>query len=141
MKYISYCIILIISSIIIGCNSTKNNSNLKSKKDTNSKKVDTISIKNDSIGYEVIILEIGFNVWLQTQRPRGFYSLQFLEQRNMQYVAVYNNRFLEPSTYSRDLYPFYIDYDPNINYGYEVNYLLYHYFLFFEEKYGVKLRY
>ncbi|MGO2102488.1 MAG: DUF6146 family protein, partial [Psychroflexus halocasei] len=33
-----------------------------------------------------------------------------------------------------------IDYQPHIDYGYEVNYMLYHYFLFFEQKYNQKLR-
>ena len=33
--------------------------------------------------------------------------------------------------YKRDLYLMRIDYDPNRDYGYEVNYLLYNYFLFF----------
>lgn len=141
MKLKAYHISLIILVFIIGCNAVKTNEKLKSSltEDTGIKP-DTIEIANDSLEYKIIIIDIGFNAWLQTQRPRGFYSQNFLENRNQQYVTAYNNRFMEASRYPRDLYPFLIDYDFKTDYGYEVNYLLYHYFLFFEETYNQKLR-
>jgi hypothetical protein len=141
MKTSSYSIISLLLCLVFACNSVKTDSALKPTKTDSKTKVDTIEIVNDSLEYKVIILEIGFNAWLQTQRPRGFYSQQFLELKNRQKVTVYNNRFMEPSKYSRDLYPFFIDYDFKTDYGYEVNYLLYHYFLFFEERYSQNLRY
>lgn len=41
--------------------------------------------------------------------------------------------------YNRDLYLMRIDYDPQTDYGYEVNYLLYNYFLFFQRQYDQQL--
>ncbi len=141
MKKLAYYIIVFTLALIFACNSVKTDSALKSKSPTKNSKLDTIEIVNDSLEYKVIILEVGFNAWLQTQRPRGFYSQQYLELKNRQYVTTYNNRFLEPFKYSRDLYPFFIDYDFKTDYGYEVNYLLYHYFLFFEERYNQNLKF
>ncbi len=105
------------------------------------KEGDSIHIKNDSLSYEIIIVEPGFQGWLVSQRPRGFYEQAFLENKNIQYVNAYNARVINrANTNERELYPLLIDYNGSIDYGYEVNYLLYHYFVYFEEKYNQKLR-
>lgn len=101
-------------------------------------KNDTIRIANDSLEYEIIIIEPGFQSWLISQPPRGFYGQPKLEGSNRQFVAEYNNRVLQPNQYSRNLYTEQINYDPTIDYGYEVNYLLYNYFVYFQEKYNQK---
>ncbi len=36
-------------------------------------------------------------------------------------------------------YDSYIDYNPNIDYGLDLNYKLYYYFRYFEEKHGIRL--
>lgn len=132
---------MILVLMIIGCNASKNSSKLKSAKPNTNKKVDTIKIANDSLEYKIIILEVGFNSWLATQRPRDYYSQNYLEQKNIFMVSTYNSRVNQPSVYDPQLYPFRIEYSNHINYGYEVNYLLYHYFLFFQQKYNQNLRY
>jgi hypothetical protein len=101
---------------------------------------DTIRIANDSLEYEIVIIEPGFNAWLASQRPRGYYGLNYLDQRNKFYVTIYNMRVNDPMSFDPNLYPFRINYEMDVDYGYEVNYLLYHYFLFFEEKYNQRLR-
>lgn len=100
---------------------------------------DTVRIANDSLEYEIIIIEPGFNSWLITQPPKGYYGLTYLETRNRQYVVEYNNRVYAPG-YNKSLYVQEINYDPNISYGLEVNYLLYNYFKYFEINYNQKLR-
>ena len=104
---------------------------------------DVIKIKNDSLDYEIIIFYPGFDIWLSTSaKPRGFYSLQYLEIRNKYYVSDWNNKYM---SVDRNLnYQFYIEYDSNVRYGYEVNYLLYNYFQYFmlrsRERIGIKNR-
>jgi len=71
--------------------------------------------------------------------PRGFYSQSYLENKNRLYINEWNNRFLQPQRYNRNLYEMSIDYDPNINYGYEVNYLIYNYMIFFQNNYRQNL--
>lgn len=46
------------------------------------------------------------------------------------YLREWNTRVLQPERY-RNLYEMTIDYDRNIHYGYEVNYLIYNYMVYF----------
>ncbi|MFT3793144.1 DUF6146 family protein [Flavobacterium sp.] len=102
---------------------------------------DTIRIANDSLEYEIVIIDPKFNAWLTSRaRPRNYYGIAFLENRNLWLVSEWNRRVLEPMRYNPNLYELRIDYQSNIRYGYEVNYLLYNYFLFFQQEYRQKLR-
>ncbi|MCA0132664.1 DUF6146 family protein [Winogradskyella alexanderae] len=103
-------------------------------------KTDTVSISSDETDYEIIIIEPGFRQWLMgTARPRGFHSQEFLESRNALLVQSWNQRNLQPQVYDPSLYELRIDYDVNTDYGYEVNYLLYNYFVYFQIKYNQQL--
>ncbi len=132
MKSCLYIFALVLC--IIGCatnNSTKSHSNSYTQQHS-----DTLRIANDSLQYEVIILEPSFNSWLLTQRPRGYYGERFLEMRNQRYVTEYNQRVGLPQQFNPDIYLQRINYQRNIRYGYEVNYLLFNYFLFLEQRYN-----
>jgi hypothetical protein len=100
---------------------------------------DTVRIANDDLAYEILIIEPGFNAWLVTQPPRGYNGMTFLESNNRIYVSTYNSRVYDMN-YLNNLYPQTINYEPNIHYGLEVNYMLYNYFKYFEEKYDQRLR-
>ena len=97
---------------------------------------DTLHIANEELEYDIIIVEPGFNSWLLSQPPRGFYGQSLLESKNRLFVSEYNNRVLQPARYPRNLYTDQINYDPNVDYGYEVNYLLYNYLVYFQDKYN-----
>lgn len=130
--------ILFILLIIIACSTSKPNvsSTEKHKVTTN----DTIKIVNEELQYEVIIIEPGFDFWLQsTAMPRGYYSQSYLENKNSFYVAEWNNRVMQSQRFPPNLYEMTINYDPTINYGYEVNYLIYNYMIYFQNKYNQKL--
>jgi len=133
-----YLIILLLAASVMSCSIQKQGT----KQAFEDSKVDndTIRIANDSLEYEIIIIEPGFNAWLATERPRGYYGLNYMEQRNRFYVTTYNIRAINPLRWGPNLYPMQINYENNVDYGYEVNYLLYHYFLYFEEKYNQRLR-
>lgn len=101
---------------------------------------DTIRIANDSLQYEVIIIDGGFNLWLNTNaRPRHYYSQNYLEARNITWVNEWNNRTRMPDRFNRDLFMMPIDYQSGINYGYEVNYLLFNYLTYFQLKNNIRL--
>ena len=96
---------------------------------------DTVRIANDELEYEIIIIESGFNFWLESRaKPEGYYSQEFLENRNRLFVTEWNNRVLQPQRYNPNLYEMQINYDTSIDYGYEVNYKLYYYFIYFQIK-------
>lgn len=126
-----------ILAFLISCNSYQP---IASSRSTNGTVADTVRIANDSLEYEIIVIEPGFYGWLATQPQRGFYSQSTLEMRNFFYVQEYNLRVNNPSRYGAQLYEWSIDYDRKVDYGYEVNYLLYNYFLFFEKIYNQKLQ-
>lgn len=137
MKYVVS--ILIIIGIVLSCKSPKTATS-KSNKEIALKENDTVRIANDSIEYEIIIIEPGFNAWLASSaRPEGFYSQNFLENRNYQYVIAYNQRVLQPRVYDPNLYQMQINYQQGIDYGYDVNYKLYNYFIYFQLKYKQQL--
>jgi Family of unknown function (DUF6146) len=100
---------------------------------------DTLHIKNDSLEYEIIIIEPGFNNWLVTQQPRGFYGQAFLEAKNRMFVSEYNQRVRNFNRWDPNLYQQEINYDFGVDYGYEVNYLLYNYFIYFQQRYNQRL--
>ncbi len=136
MKHLLYIVLLGLS--IYSCSSTKTLT--ATTENEQAATTDTLRIANDSLEYEVIIIEPGFQAWLATQPPRGYYGLSYLEIRNRIYTTNYNQRVLQPQRYDPNLYIQQINYNSNISYGYEVNYLLYNYFIYFEQRYRQKLR-
>ncbi len=137
-KIIPFIIVLI---LIASCKSYNNNTQTINNENENSLiKSDTVSISSDESDYEIIIIEPGFNGWLAgTARPQGYYSQQWLESRNALLVISWNQRNMQPSVYDTNLYELRIDYDTRTDYGYDVNYKLYNYFVYFQLKYNQKL--
>lgn len=135
-KYIGF---IIAAVIVISCTTAQNKVATSPRPAPTGTAADTVRIANDELEYEIIIIDPGFNNWLLSRsRPRGFYSQQHLENKNSFWVREWNNRFMQPQRYGQ-LYQMQIDYQPNINYGYEVNYLLYNYLVYFQQSTGQRL--
>jgi hypothetical protein len=128
----NFIYILLLGLFIYSCGSSRNRNLGDSQMNE-----DTVRIANDSLEYEIIIIEPGFNLFINSiAKPEGYYSQQYLENKNRILVSDYNQRVRQPQVYNSDLYLQEINYDPNIDYGYEVNYLLYNYFVFFSRHYN-----
>lgn len=90
--------------------------------------------------HDIIVIDLGFQTWLaSTAKAKGFYEQVYLENKNMRYVQEWNARVLQPQKYSSNLYEMQIDYSQNIDYGYDVNYTLYNYFIYFQNNYKQNL--
>ncbi|PCH52808.1 MAG: hypothetical protein COC22_03550 [Flavobacteriaceae bacterium] len=101
---------------------------------------EAVIIANDSLDYEIIIIDLGFEFYLQTiAKPANFYPQFYYETKNKFYVIEWNIRVENPLKYNSSIYENRIDYDFNIDYGLDVNYKLYNYFKFVEYKYKQKL--
>ncbi|EAR12741.1 hypothetical protein PI23P_08945 [Polaribacter irgensii 23-P] len=99
-----------------------------------------VVIANDSLEYRIIIIDIGFTAYLAgIAKPEGFYSQSYMEARNIFWVQNWNRRALSPTRYNQAIYENRIDYQAGIDYGYEVNYKLFNYFLFAQRKYKMNL--
>lgn len=128
--------------ILMSCTAQKEALNVSNEEQAvfDSMEEEPVEIKDEETEYEIIIIEPGFYAWLQSiARPEGYYSQSFLENRNAIMVINWNQRVLQPSMYNPNLYEMQINYDPNIDYGYEVNYKLYNYFVYFQRKYNQRL--
>jgi signal peptidase I len=139
---LSFITIFTFVLVLISCGATKESISISNDEKEAFEQVegDTITISSDKIEYEIIIIEPGFYTWLNSiAKPEGYYSQSFLENRNYLMVLEWNRRVLQPLQYSPNLYELQIDYAQNIDYGYEVNYQLYNYFIYFQRKYNQRL--
>ncbi|MCW3786112.1 DUF6146 family protein [Plebeiibacterium sediminum] len=94
--------------------------------------------ESDSLQYDLIIFDIKFDSFLAMQPSMEFYSQEYYENWNYQYVTEWSIRHDNPIRYG-DFYQTRIDYEQSIDYGMELNYKLYYYFLFIEKEYGITL--
>ena len=125
-------------AVIFSCKPNKplSNSDMTS---VDGAEIDTIRIQNEELEYEVLIIEVGFEAWLVTQKPIEYYTQSTLENKNKFYVSEWNRRANSPLEYGPLLYSQPIYYQYHIDYGKEVNYLLFMYFKFFQKKYKQRL--
>jgi len=115
-----------------------------SKKQNKTPKYSTLKldkIDSDSTEYDIIISDTGYESFLATQKPMNFYSQKYYENWNRYYVLDWNDKVRNSIYHSskyQNVFDMYIDYDPSTNYGMEVNYKLYYYFMFVQKRYGVR---
>lgn len=95
-------------------------------------------VGQDSIEYQLIILDAKFETFLAMQPSAEFYSQVYYESWNRQYVTEWNIRHSNPIRYG-GFYQTEINYSPNTDYGLDLNYRLYNYFRFIEKEYGIRL--
>lgn len=133
MKVLKHFLPILLIGILTWACSPKLNNNTNQKEKP-------VRIANDSLEYEVIIIDLGFNAYLNsTARPIDYYSQAYLKNWNRIYVTNWNFRFRNPTLYNQDIYQNLIDYQFDIDYGLEVDYKLFNYFQFAQIKYKINL--
>lgn len=88
----------------------------------------------DSVRYELIISDPGFDRWFSIhQRPVGFHSESFYENKNQTYVIRWN-QLVDQGAGG----PFVqrINYDREVDYPESLDYKLYYYFKYVDERFG-----
>jgi hypothetical protein len=98
-------------------------------------KADTLSAY--SLEHRIIVLAPGFDTWLLNKPSRNFYSNDYYNVKNRLYVAEWNLRYMMAN--NDGLYENYIEYNPRIDYGIDINYKLYYFFKYFEETNHISL--
>lgn len=137
---ILYSLISLFIMASISCKSAKTFDLNSNEKEQAQKYSDTVTIKSDVVEYEITIIEPGFNFWLNsTAQPKGFYGKNYLETRNRLMVQEWNLRVMQPQRFDPNLYELQINYYSDIDYGYDLNYQLYNYFIYFQIKYKQQL--
>jgi hypothetical protein len=102
------------------------------------KKLSKVDIKNqgtelkDSVEYELIIFDPGFESWFLTHsKPIWYHSVEYYENWNKQYVIAWNSKAISART--SKYFESTIDYDPFIHYGLGLNHKLFYYFMYVEK--------
>ena len=91
----------------------------------------------DSLEYELIIIDPGFDLWLlRNNYMRGQYENTYLQNMNGIYTSIWNQLYMTGDRRVES----YIDYDMKIDYGFEFNYKLFMYFKYFEDVNKINLR-
>jgi hypothetical protein len=108
------------------------------------KKLSRVDIKSqeseltDSVEYELIIIDPGFETWFLTQsKPTWYHSLNYYETWNKQYVTYWNSKVM--SLHNNAYFETTIDYDPFIDYGLELNHKLFYYFQYVEKVHHIDI--
>jgi len=87
--------------------------------------------EKDSVSYELIVLDPGFESWFITySKPSWYHSQSYYENWNQQYVNAWNYH----SIWRRNsqLLEGQINYEARIDYGLEINHKLFYYFQYVE---------
>ncbi len=92
------------------------------------------SLADDSLSYQLIIFDAQFDNWMFAKaRPMTYFTQAYLENWNVQLVREWNT--YAPGVNRRGCGNLsYIDYNPAINYGMELNYRLFYYFRYMHER-------
>lgn len=128
-------LILIFTILLLGSCSSYSSFN-QTKSINNKKATDKTVVSKDSSEYELVILDPGFESWFITHNLlASAHSNQYYKNWNHRYVLEWNRLHLQGHPYFENL----IDFSPMEDYGFDVNYKLYYYFLFVEDKIGITL--
>ncbi len=122
MKLIYFILFIL---LIVACSTNKE----LSKQDTESPQEVVAEI--DSVSYELIVLDPGFEIWfLTTGKASWYHSQHYYEGWNVRYVTAWNHK--EMGYRHAQLLDGYIDYDRQTDYGVDINHKLFYYFQYVE---------
>lgn len=98
-----------------------------------------IKQNSDSLEYELIIFDSGFETYLaKVPHSKDFYGNDYYRNWNIRYVSEWNLRASNPLKYGA-FYESTIDYQASIDYGLDLNYKLYYYFQYIKDVHGIVL--
>jgi hypothetical protein len=90
-------------------------------------------IAADSVEYELIVFDPGFETWFITHsKPEWYHSQEYYESWNKQYVSAWNSKAISPR-FGR-IFESTIDYDYFTDYGMAINHKLFYYFQYVEKE-------
>jgi hypothetical protein len=94
--------------------------------------------QEDSVEYELIVSDPGFETWYLLQNsPARYRSQEYYENWNHQYVSAWNYLATQPR--KRSFFEPIIGYEPGVDYGFELNHKLFYYFQYVEHVLGIQI--
>lgn len=93
--------------------------------------------KNDDEQWDLTVFDPDFNTFMASfAKPKSFYTLSYLKNKNTILTSQWNSLYY--SGRYRNIIESNIDYDPNVNYGFDFEYKLYQVFAYVKWKYGLR---
>ncbi|MDX1270923.1 DUF6146 family protein [Bizionia paragorgiae] len=133
-------LILLSLGLFVSCKTNDKVTDTKKDKVISSHSSDSLTVVGDDLEYDLVIRDAKFISWLQSNaKPKGAYTQNDLKNKNIRYITEWNLRASQPDHYNANLYPQAINYQKNIDYGYDLNYRLYNYFIYFQNTYNQNL--
>ncbi|NOR74956.1 MAG: hypothetical protein GQ525_07335 [Draconibacterium sp.] len=124
-----YLILSVIILFAIACSTQK--------RAINDKSIDGKAIEEDSLEYDMETFDARFESWYLLQNgPAKSRSLEYYENWNKQYVSVWNNKSRNTQN---EFFESIVGYDPNQEYGFELNQKLFYYFQYVEHVLKIKI--
>ncbi|MDX9908203.1 MAG: DUF6146 family protein [Mariniphaga sp.] len=123
IKQLLFLFLFAAISIIIACSTQKGIVQIESNKQEVEQK--------DSTEYELIVFDTRFETWYQLHNsPAKYRSQSYYENWNRQYVSAWNYNAMQPGR--RSFFETIVGYEPNVDYGFELNHKLFYYFQYVE---------
>lgn len=95
-------------------------------------------VAQDSVEYEIETFDLQFETWYEIHKsPATKRSQQYYESWNRQYVSAWNSNSSDPS--KRWFFEPIVNYNPTIDYGYELNRELFYYFQYVENELNIQI--
>lgn len=92
----------------------------------------------DSITYELITFDTRFESWyVYNNSPAKYRAQSYYENWNRQYVSAWNFNATQPSKGS--FFEIITGYEPNVDYGFEINHKLFYYFQYVENELKIEI--
>lgn len=100
--------------------------------------VDLGNVAEDSLEYDIETFDAKFESWYLLQKsPAKFRSQQYYESWNRQYVSAWN--YNATSGHKSSFFEPILGYEPNIDYGFDLNHELFYYFQYVEHVLKIKI--
>ncbi|WP_372950163.1 DUF6146 family protein [Mariniphaga sp.] len=117
-------LIVIAFLFVLACSTQKGVVKIEENKD------EMVAVE-DSIEYQLETFDSKFETWYALHNnPSQYRSQQYYENWNRQYVNAWNYNATQPGKSS--FFEPIVGYEPNIDYGFELNHRLFYYFMYVE---------
>jgi len=123
-------IIFVLLAVIFACSTPVKVTTIKEPK------VELLE-NTDSTEYELWVLDPGFETWFIIHLRKGYHSYHYYKMWNLRYVTDWNSR-----VYSGRYHKYFdivINYEPNLDYGFDVEEKLYYYFVYVEQELNIPI--
>lgn len=122
MKQIIFIVIALL--FVLACSTQKGVVKIEENKE------EMVAVE-DSLEYQLETFDAKFETWYALHdNPSQYRSQQYYENWNRQYVNAWNYNSTQPG--KRSFFEPIIGYEPNVDYGFELNHKLFYYFQYVE---------